>query len=186
MRYQSMHFGKKKNRISLIHMNKPLKGGLAGMVSSSIFNENIAIIVDETPEELRDYDFACLACGENGAAPRVMMTREIYYDIKRGKPYARMILFHELGHYYNKDLSTHNPDRDAERVKLTSEGTVSNEEIKADAFAVDFLGASCVIVGLEKLKTLVADLYSTTIEKEIGLVTAELDNRANILRQNLS
>ena len=63
MRYQTMHFGKKKNRISLIHMNKPLKGGLAGMVSSPLFNENIAIIVDETPEELRYYDFACLACG---------------------------------------------------------------------------------------------------------------------------
>ena len=186
MRYQTMYFGKKKNRISLIHMNKPLKGGLAGMVSSPLFNENIAIIVDETPEELRDYDFACLACGENSAAPRVMMTKEIYYDIKRGKPYARMILFHELGHYYNKDLSVHNPERDAERVKLTSEGTVSNEEIQADAFAAEYLGSSCVIVGLETLKTLVTELYSSTAEKGIGLVTAELDNRANLLRQNLS
>jgi len=186
MRYQTMHFGKKKNRISLIHMNKPLKGGLAGMVSSSIFNENIAIIVDETPEELRDYDFACFACGENGAAPRVMMTREIYYDIKRGKPYARMILFHELGHYYNKDLSTHNPDRDAERVKLASEGIVSTEETKADAFAAEYLGSSCVIEGIETLKALVADLYSTSIAKEIELITSELDSRANHIRQNLS
>ena len=127
MRYQSMHFGKKKNRISLIHMNKPLESGLAGMVSSPLFEENVAIIVDATPEELKDYDFACLACGENGAAPRVMMTREIYYDIKRGNPYARMILFHELGHYYNKDLSVHNANRDTEREKLASEGNVSIE-----------------------------------------------------------
>ena len=164
MRYQTMHFGKKKNRISLIHMNKPLKGGLAGMVSSSIFNENIAVIVDETAEELRDYDFACLACGENGLAPRVMMTKEIYY--------ARMILFHELGHYYNKDLSVHNPERDAERVKLTSEGTVSNEETNADAFASEYLGVATVIEGLKHLQILVSNMYdgdAGVVQKELAL-----------------
>ena len=186
MRYQTMHFGKKKNKISLIHMNRPLKGGLAGMVSSSIFNENIAIIVDETPEELRDYDFACLACGENGAAPRVMMTREIYYDIKRGKPYARMILFHELGHYYNKDLATNNPDRDIERKKQALEGSVSAEETRADAFAVKYLGASYVISGLEALKKLVANLYSDIDINSIKFVINELDGRITFIRQNLS
>ena len=173
MRYQTMHFGKKKNRISLIHMNKPLKGGLAGMVSSSIFNENIAIIVDETPEEHRDYDFACLACGENGAAPRVMMNREIYYDIKRGKQYARMILFHELGHYYNKDLSVHKQERDAEREELVAEGIVSTEETKADAFASKHLGVDTVIEGLKQLQILVSNLY----EGDANIVHKELDLR---------
>lgn len=178
MRYQTMHFGKKKNRISLIHMNKPLKGGLAGMVSSSIFNENIAIIVDETPEELREYDFACLACGENGVAPRVMMTKEIYYDIKRGKPYARMILFHELGHYYNKDLFVHNPERDAERVKLTLEGTVSNEETNADAFASEYLGVATVVDGLRHLQILVSNIY----DGDVGVVQKRTcsKNKANV------
>ena len=172
MRYQTMHFGKKKNRISLIHMNKPLKGGLAGMVTSSIFNENIAVIVDETAEELRDYDFACLACGENGVAPRVMMTKEIYYDIKRGKPYARMILFHELGHYYNRDLSVQNPERDVERVKLTSEGIVSTEETKADAFASEYLGVATVIEGLKHLQILVSNMHdgdAGVVQKELAL-----------------
>lgn len=170
MRFQTMHFGKKKNRISLIHMNKPLKGGLAGMVSSPLFNQNIAIIVDETPEELRDYDFACLACGENGAVPRVMMAKEIYYDIKRGKPYARMILFHELGHYYNKDLSTHNPDRDDEREKQALEGTVSLEETRADAFAAEYLGLATVIEGLKHLQILVSNIY----DEDAGVVQKEL------------
>ena len=184
MRYQTMHFGKKKNKISLIHMNKPLKGGLAGMVSSSIFNENIAIIVDETPEELRDYDFACLACGENGAAPRVMMTREIYYDIKRGKPYARMILFHELGHYYNKDLSVHNPERDAERVKLTSEGTVSNEETNADAFAVNYLGTKNVILGLETLQQIIESKYKDYDSDNVITTINELKMRVQHLLES--
>jgi len=184
MRYQTMHFGKKKNRISLIHMNKPLKGGLAGMVSSSIFNENIAIIVDETPEELRDYDFACLACGENGLAPRVMMTKEIYYDIKRGKPYARMILFHELGHYYNKDLSVHNPERDAERVKLTSEGTVSIEEIKADTFAVNYLGAKNVILGLETLQQIIESKYKDYDSDSVDTTISELKMRVQHLLES--
>lgn len=184
MRYQTMHFGKKKNRISLIHMNKPLKGGLAGMVSSSIFNENIAIIVDETPEELRDYDFACLACGENGLVPRVMMTKEIYYDIKRGKPYARMILFHELGHYYNKDLSVHNPERDAERVKLTSEGTVSNEEIKADTFAVSYLETKNVIIGLETLQQIIESKYKDYDSDSVDTTISELKMRVQHLLES--
>lgn len=184
MRYQTMHFGKKKNRISLIHMNKPLKGGLVGMVSSSIFNENIAIIVDETPEELRDYDFACLACGENGLAPRVMMTKEIYYDIKRGKPYARMILFHELGHYYNKDLSVHNPERDAERVKLTSEGTASIEEIKADAFAVNYLGVKNVILGLETLQQIIESKYKDYDSDSVVTTINEIKMRVQHLMES--
>ena len=184
MRYQTMHFGKKKNRISLIHMNKPLKGGLAGMVSSPLFNEDIAIIVDETPEELRDYDFSCLACGENGAAPRVMMARGIYYDIKRGKPYARMILFPELGHYYNKDLSVHNPEHDAERVKLTSEGTVSIEEIKADTFAVNYLGAKKVILGLETLQQIIESKYKDYDSDSVDTTISELKMRVQHLMES--
>lgn len=171
MRYQSMHFGKKKNRISLIHMNKPLKGGLAGMVSSPLFDENIAIVVDEAPEELRDYDFACLACGENGAAPRVMMTREVYYDIKRGEQYARMTLFHELGHYFNKDLSVHKENRDSERTRLVSAGKVSQEETRADSFAIEYLGSKYVVDGLEQLMSRVLSMCgnaSSTV-KEIEL-----------------
>ena len=184
MRYQSMHFGKKKNRISLVHMNKPLKGGLAGMVSSPLFDENIAIVVDETPEELRDYDFACLACGENGAAPRVMMTREIYYDIKRGKPYARMIFFHELGHYYNKDLSIHNPDRDVEREEKALEGTVSPEETRADAFAANYLGAKNVILGLETLQQIIEIKYKDYDSGSVVTTINELKMRVQLLLEN--
>lgn len=177
MRYQSMHWGTKKNRISLIHLNKPLANGLVGMVYSSLFRDRIMIIVDDTPEDLREYDFACFACAENAAVPRVIMTRDVYYDIKRGKPYARTILLHEIGHYYHNDLSIRKGNRDAEREELVSLGMVSDEEARADSFAVDYLGAPTVILGLEELKSLVTNRYINYEEQAVNAIINEIDLR---------
>ena len=144
MRYQEMSFGKKQKRISLIHMNKPMQNGVAGFITSRMFSDKIPIIVDNATEEECDYDFACLACGKNGLVPRIIMSREVYYDIKRGKLYARVILLHELGHYFCKHHLIQNENRDEERTKLASNDEASEEEIKADLFAVEYLGVECV------------------------------------------
>ena len=72
-----MNFGKKKNKISLIHMKKPFKSGLGGMVTSPLFSENVAILVDETRNNELCYNFACLAAAENGALPRILMSKEM-------------------------------------------------------------------------------------------------------------
>ena len=144
MRYQKMSFGKKQKRISLIHMNKPMQNGVAGFIASRMFSNKIPIIVDTTEEE-SDYDFACLACGKDGLVPRIVMSREVYYDIKRGKLYARVILLHELGHYFYNHHLIQKENRDEERTKLASNDEVSEEEIKADLFAVEYLGVESVV-----------------------------------------
>ena len=148
MRYQRMNFGEKEKRITLIHMSKPMSNGLGGMVISKIFSDNIPIIVDNKPDEECGYDFACFAWGKNGSVPRIKMSRELYYDIKRGKTYARLILLHELGHYFGNDHLITKEDRDEERVKIALKCEVSEEEIKADLFAAEYIGLESVIEGL--------------------------------------
>jgi hypothetical protein len=44
MKYGRMSFGKKATRITIVHLNKPQSCGLAGMVTSPIFAENIALV----------------------------------------------------------------------------------------------------------------------------------------------
>lgn len=186
MRYQTMRFCRGKERITLIHMNKPLSNGLAGMITSPLFKENVAVIVDDTPEDEREYDFACLACGENGTVPRVMMTREVYYDIKRNEPYARTALFHELGHYCNGDLSSPKKDRNKERTNLVASGTVSEEELNADFFAASYFGKEFVVSGLEKIMKLTEEMYKNQYDADdLAIVLRELSIRiSTILEKN--
>ena len=170
-----MSFGKNKKRIFLYHMNKPISGGLVAMVTSNLFSDNIAVIIDNTPENERDYDFACLAWAKNGSTPRIIMSEKVYYDIKRGKPYARMILFHELGHYFHNDNLTQSKHSDEERFKLASQGIPNKVEIRADSFAVEYLGVEIVAEGLDCLYSLVKCKYNE--ENEYAVILKEIDIR---------
>ena len=153
-KYSWMAFGKGKSRLVIIHLNKPQESGLGGFVRSSMFND-IPIVVDSSSEDERDYDFACLAAAKNGVVPRVKMTEEIFYGIKRNEPIARFTLLHEIGHHINRDLR--NKDFTAEtydenRVAAVKQGRVLDFELKADAFACSYLGSDYIIKALEQLK----------------------------------
>ena len=183
MKFQVMNFGKGEKRITLVHLNKPLQGGVAGMLTSRLFSEKIAIVVDDTPSAKRDYDFACLACGENGSFPRIKLMREIYYDIKRGLPYARMVLFHELGHYFYKHHMNMNEYRDEKRKEFASNGKISKEEEEADLFAVEYLGSEVVTKGLEHMCELVKIEYDNC-EEAVSLILKELEERIKVCKNS--
>ena len=57
LKYNRMSFGRKEKRITFVHLNKPWKLGLAGVVTSPLFQENIAVVIDDTPFEESDYDY---------------------------------------------------------------------------------------------------------------------------------
>ena len=145
------------------------------MVISPLFSDKIAIMIDNTCGE--DYDFACLTCAENGLLHRIKMSKNVYYDIKRGKPYARMILLHELGHYFQNHHLVQNKQRDKERSELVSNGKLSEEELKADAFAVEFLGIKIVERGLEELYALIDIEYKQQENCDASLTLRELNMR---------
>lgn len=170
-------FGKGNNRLVLLHMNKPIRGGVIGMVKSRLFPFPIAIIIDETPADDRDYSFACLACAENGVAPRILIDRELFYDIIRGSVEARVILLHELGHYHYQHLSQQVKDRDATRMDCASAGFVDHNEIEADQFVAAYLGREKTIIGLQCLVERISKEYADYDEHSLQLAVDELKLR---------
>ena len=158
-RYQQMFFRDGKRFLTLTYLFKPIEisgqlYSLAGFVRSSLLPGDIALVIEHTPSEEVDYEYACAFMDSPGKI-RVLIEAEVYWDILRGKAYARTTFLHELGHIYNNDLreiggkgSTY----DSERLKSIQSGVVHEREIKADAFAARFLGISNVCEGLSVLR----------------------------------
>ena len=175
-----MSFGKKKNRIDVFHLNKPWKNGLAGMITSNLFQETVGIVVDEVLLSKNEADYACLGVSENGIAPRIVMTNDIFYDFKRGCPMARLVVFHELGHFIHGDLneSFHTASYDAERINIASQGKVIDVEVEADDFAVKYLGVDMVLSGFSAL-------YNQVAQNEgAELALSEIKTRISIIKRN--
>ena len=174
-----MKFGKGDKRISLLHLRRPFGIGIGGMITSPMFKEQIPIVVKKRDDSDDEFNLAYLAVGKGGLLPRIVMSEEVFYDVKRGKPYARMILMHELGHFIHKDHLVQNAQRDEERAALTARGQVSEEELGADAFAVEYLGLETVKQGFVELRKIIE-----TISKDYdGADSAlrEIDLRLNAL-----
>jgi len=170
----AFNFG--ENKIELLLLDESMEKGLGGMVSSEMFNENIAIVIEDNPETI-EYDFACLGYTKEKTVPRVMMKSNFFEELKRGTPESRMILFHEIGHYLNQDILTNEGNADEEREALVTENKVSEKEIKADAFAVAYLGRETVIAGLEALKVRILAEYADCDEESIRITVKEIDLR---------
>lgn len=176
-RVGSFSFGKGKNRLVFSHMNKPIGHGLIGMVKSELFPYPVAIVIDETQAEDKDYSFACLACAENGTVPRILIDRELFYDIIRGSVAARVILLHELGHYHHQHLAQHMENRDQVRIDLASAGSVDPNELEADLFVATYLGKEKAIAGLRDLADWIRRAYANYEESSLHLALKELQLR---------
>ena len=183
MKYSTMHFGTKKNKIRIVHLNKPIKNGVAGLIVSPLFPEPVGFFADDAARSDLDYALGCLAGGESGKAACVRLERDVFYDFKRGRPYARMILFHELGHHYHKDLVGLDAESyDATRFKTAETGKVMEMELKADAFAASYLGRAVALAGLEEIKTLI--LQTRGDRTDIRMAVFELDERIRFLQSS--
>ena len=174
-----MKFGKGNKRISLLHLRKPFKMGIGGMVTSPMFKEQIPIIVKKQDDSDKEFNLAYLGAGKSGLLPRIVMSEEVFYDVKRGKPYARMILMHELGHFIRKDHLLLNDKRDEERTSLSASGQVSEEELGADAFAVEYLGLEKVKEGLAELRKIIEEVNNDYDGADSAI--REIDLRLNAL-----
>lgn len=180
LQYKQLEFGTDENEITITLLSEVIEQGLAGMISSPMFNENIAIVICENPED-EDYSFACLGCGKDGVAPRVVITEELLNELRNEIPVAKVVLMHEIGHYYNSDVGNNEDNSDERRRKLVVNNEVCPKEIKADAFAVVYLGKEMVIAGLETLKQRIRDVYKDYEEESVELSIKEIDIRINII-----
>ena len=185
-KYNTMNFGKKKDRIIVLHFKKPIENGLAGMISSRSFSHNIGIVVPQKSSEDLECDFACLASSKEKDSFRVIMEEDIFYGIKRNNIMARTILFHELGHYYYKHLENGLGDTDtydSKRLDLASQGEVLPEELEADAFATKYLGCEYVMTGLKMIISEITQRYEDVAADPENLKTAieELNRRIEFI-----
>ena len=154
--YNIMRFGKKGCKITVVHLRKPVTKGLAGMVMSSFFPQNISLVVDSHPVSDLDYTFMCLSRNAGNESVSIWMEEDAFYGIKRGNAEARTALFHELGHYYHQHLKHGKEAMDAydeARSASIDAGQVIREELEADLFAAEYLGRDYVIAGLSALKS---------------------------------
>lgn len=184
MPYKEFEFGTEENKITIILLDEMMEQRLAGMISSPLFNENIGIVIAENQED-DDYSFACLGCGKDGVAPRVMMTKELFDDLKTEAPVAQVVLMHEIGHYYNSDVGNNEDNSDERRRKLVSNNEVCPKEIKADAFAGEYLGKETVIAGLKTLKQRILDVYKDYDEESVELSLKEIDIRISHIERGM-
>jgi len=176
VQYREIEFGTDENKITIILLDEMMEQGLAGMISSLMFKENIAIIITEAPDD-DDFSFACLGCGKEGKAPRVVLTKQLFEELKAGETIAKVVLMHELGHYHNSDVGNNEGNSDERRRELVSKNKVCPKEVKADAFAVRYLGKETVIAGLEILKQRIFDVYKDFDEESVELSVKEIDLR---------
>ena len=182
VQYNEIEFGNDENKITITLLEETMGKGLMGMLSSIIFKENVALVIDEEHDD-EDYTFACLGCGKDGVAPRVLMTEELYNELKKQTPMGKTVVMHEIGHYYNSDVGYNEDNSEERRRNLVSQNMVCQKEIKADAFAVQYLGKDTVIAGLEALKERIIKDYADYDEESVRLSIKEIEIRLSHIKK---
>ena len=184
LNYKEFEYGIESNKITITLLDELMGLNLVGMISSSLFKETVAIVIADKSED-EDLSFAYLGCGKDGVAPRVAMTKELIDELKDEVPVAQVVLMHEIGHYYNSDISNNDDNSDDRRRNLVAQSKVCPKEIKADSFAVKYLGKDTVIAGLETLKHRILDVYKDYAEESVELSVKEIDIRISSIKQNI-
>lgn len=142
-----------QNTIEVLLLHEPMENILLGMVSSPILPNNIALVIDYNLDS--DGDIAGIGYNHDGTNPQIHMIPEIAEHLKKGTDEAKLILFHEIGHYANKDYLSSKSNKDYGydklRVDATEKGYVKESELTADDFAAEYIGKDTIINGLHQL-----------------------------------
>lgn len=149
--FSSMRFGKGANSLEICLERKVRKSGFAGFVTSTRFRESITIIVNDALLDEHNVRCGYITVRKDGTNPIIILENRTFNEIKRGVPTARLLLFHEIGHYCCGHLDCP-PELETEferRNDYAEQNGVSPEELEADNFAVEYLGADYVAWALQ-------------------------------------
>jgi hypothetical protein len=167
-----MPFGKGAHRLEVVLERKVRRGGYAGLVVSKQFPGTIGIVVREDLLDEMNVQSVYITAKKDGSDPRIILSMETLVGIKRGCIADRFSLLHEVGHYICGHL-VDPPDIEEElamRERLLEENQVSQDEVEADAFAVNYLGAEAVVWALQESmeRRMTADLVYGVEEEDIS------------------
>lgn len=170
--YTYMPFGKGAHRLEVVLERKVRRGGYAGLVVSKQFPGTIGIVVREDLLDEMNVQSVYITDKKDGSDPRIILSMETLVGIKRGCIADRFSLLHEVGHYICGHL-VDPPDIEEEfgmRERLLEENQVSQDEVEADAFAVNYLGAEAVVWALQESmeRRMTADLVYGVEEEDIS------------------
>lgn len=170
--YTYMPFGKGAHRLEVVLERKVRRGGYAGLVVSKQFPGTIGIVVREDLLDEMNVQSVYITAIKDGSDPCIILSMETLVGIKRGCIADRFSLLHEVGHYICGHL-VDPPDIEEElamRERLLEENQVSQDEVEADAFAVNYLGAEAVVWALQESmeRRMTADLVYGVEEEDIS------------------
>ena len=182
MECKELEFGTEENRITITLLDEMMEHRLIGMISSPLFKENIALVVADEQTN-NDFSYACLGCGKDGIAPRVVLMEDLMDELKEETPVAITTIMHEIGHYLNHDIGNNEDNSDERRCNLVRQNIVCQKEIKADSFAVQYLGKETVIAGLQELKQRTLTDFADYDEESVQLSVKEIDIRISLIEK---
>ncbi len=153
LNYTHNTYSNGESEIAIVVFDKPYESNIIGFAMSELFESMIPFVLVETDADT--IDFASLGCAEGGKHPRISFDKEYYADLQTLTDEVATIIFHELGHLNNGDLTNGNFNFETyhtERTQVADAQGVLPMELKADDFAVAFLGREVVVAGLAVIK----------------------------------
>ena len=170
--YTYMPFGKGAHRLEVVLERKVRRDGYAGFVVSKQFSETIGIVVREDLLDEMNVRSVYITAKKDGSNPCIISSSDTFVRIKRGCIADRFSLLHEVGHYVCGHLvdPPELEEENAMRERLLEENQVSQDELDADAFAVNYLGAESVARALQESmeRRFAADLAYGVAEEDIS------------------
>ena len=170
--YTYMPFGKGAHRLEVVLERKVRRGGYAGLVVSKQFPGTIGIVVREDLLDEMNVQSVYITAKKDGSDPCIILSMETLVGIKRGCIADRFSLLHEVGHYVCGHLvdPPELEEENAMRERLLEVNQVSQDEVEADAFAVNYLGAEAVVWALQDSmeRRMTADLVYGVEEEDIS------------------
>lgn len=170
--YTYMPFGKGAHRLEVVLERKVRRGGYAGLVVSKQFPGTIGIVVREDLLDEMNVQSVYITAKKDGSDHRIILSMETLVGIKRGCIADRFSLLHEVGHYVCGHLvdPPELEEENAMRERLLAENQVSQDEVDADAFAANYLGADAVVRALQESmeRRMAADLVYGVEEEDIS------------------
>lgn len=188
--FMIMKFGSGQKELRLYLLSSPIEKNVVGMVDCDLFSARIVLVVDPRLEDERNYDYACLSYVKASDVGTVYMEDRVYQGLKNKGNMERMILLHELGHFFyhhkvNKATGTSQIDQ--VRLDAINNGTIYEDEKQADEFAAGYIGFRAAADGLEQLKQESAAKYGNGKydPDEVALSIKELELRIQYLRHHI-
>ena len=90
---------------------------------------------------------------------------------------------HEIGHYYNSDVGKNEDNSDERRRQLVVKNEACPKEIKADAFAVKYLGKETIVKGLQELQRRILVDFADYDEESVQITIKEIDIRISHIKR---